>query len=306
MTMISLVAAAISTGAFLGQVQDPRIDLQLAFPIEASRPEPIATATPLATISAVAQDKAALPPATQVVPTVPLPDRPSIAYVIDPSNQQPTNQVTRSLSYSMTDTTAPRSKEDLKKVNASFRNATVRDVLDWMQKQGVSFIVEDGKLDEKKRVTLNASNVPLGDLVDSLATALGGSWSRKGEMRVFQNHASTVFSYAPTSSYRTIVPARPNLQVDKMLRDSQGALRLTVPPSTNGRSFTFGTGANEIKKLLDSLTPAQKERQKSQGFLKLSDLTSDQRKLIGGELKPGEKFDFKIIIDGKELVIKND
>lgn len=73
----------------------------------------------------------------------------------------------------------------------------------------------------------------------------------------------------------------------------------------NGSVFTINTG--NIEELLKSLTPAQKELHKKQGYLKLSDLTQKQRELLGkGSEKIEGDFTFTYNKDGEKLTIKND
>lgn len=66
---------------------------------------------------------------------------------------------------------------------------------------------------------------------------------------------------------------------------------------------SVGRNEVEVDDLLKSLTPAQKDLAKSQGYLKLSDLTPEQRKLTG---HTGDgTFDLTITRDGQTLKIKN-
>jgi hypothetical protein len=58
-----------------------------------------------------------------------------------------------------------------------------------------------------------------------------------------------------------------------------------------------------IAELLESLTPAQKEKQEKQGHLTLEDLTPAQREMLGGVPKEGN-WTFSYSIDGKRLTIK--
>lgn len=186
------------------------------------------------------------------------------------------------------------SAAEQKKVNASFSSAPAREVLAWLQKQGVSFVVADSQIDTSRKVTLNASNVPLGALVDSLATALGGHWENQNGIRVFQTGPGRL----TIPSIRYSVPAVP------------------APPKAFDRNlprvYSFGNskpviiGATDLKGLVNSLTKSQKELQAKQGYLKLSDLTPAQRKFLGGRENPTGKFELRIKIDGQEVVIKND
>lgn len=58
-----------------------------------------------------------------------------------------------------------------------------------------------------------------------------------------------------------------------------------------------------VKKFVASLTPAQKELAKKQGFLKLSDLTKAQRELLGFDENESVEMTFQI--DGEKITIKN-
>lgn len=58
-----------------------------------------------------------------------------------------------------------------------------------------------------------------------------------------------------------------------------------------------------MKKLLDSITPAQWELSKKQGYLKFSDLTPAQRKLIG-DVEASDDMTLSYSIDGKKITIK--
>ncbi|HLO99855.1 MAG TPA: hypothetical protein VK171_14770, partial [Fimbriimonas sp.] len=60
-------------------------------------------------------------------------------------------------------------------------------------------------------------------------------------------------------------------------------------------------------KLLKSLTDGQKEIMKKQGFLKISDLTKEQKEMIFTDPKAEIKGDFSFILnlDGEKLTIKN-
>lgn len=62
--------------------------------------------------------------------------------------------------------------------------------------------------------------------------------------------------------------------------------------------------SGNYKKLFESLTSAQKELMSKNGHLKVSDLTAEQIKLLGG--KPEGKFEISISMDGKKLTIKSE
>lgn len=61
--------------------------------------------------------------------------------------------------------------------------------------------------------------------------------------------------------------------------------------------------SENFKRLLKSLTPSQKELQKSRGYLLITDLTPEQRKMIGTD--PKGDFSMSFSIDGESVVIKS-
>lgn len=69
----------------------------------------------------------------------------------------------------------------------------------------------------------------------------------------------------------------------------------------DGKVFTFDHA--DIQKLIKSLTPAQKEKQKKQGYLTPADLTDAQRKMLGG-MKDGS-WSLTFVQDGQTLTIKS-
>ncbi|MBV6457496.1 MAG: hypothetical protein HONBIEJF_00608 [Fimbriimonadaceae bacterium] len=72
---------------------------------------------------------------------------------------------------------------------------------------------------------------------------------------------------------------------------------LTAP---NSKLFV---GTSDVQSLLKSLTKAQKDKAAKQGYLKPSDLTPAQRKLLG-ELPSGTNWSIVYDIDGQKITIK--
>lgn len=71
-------------------------------------------------------------------------------------------------------------------VSVSFRNATAREVLDWLKNEGVNFVVDDGQINKDGRVSLNVVNKPLQTVMDALARAWGGHWEKKNDIWIFR------------------------------------------------------------------------------------------------------------------------
>jgi hypothetical protein len=100
------------------------------------------------------------------------------------------------------------------KVTAQFRNAKASDVLEWLEKRGINFVVNDGDIKSDVRVTLSVTDAPQESVLDALASALGGHWERRNGIRVFRKGPGQVFGFATT------VPGAPS-----------APLNLAVPPT---------------------------------------------------------------------------
>jgi hypothetical protein len=73
-----------------------------------------------------------------------------------------------------------------RRVSAQFSSVKPSEVFDWLQKQGVSFVVADGSVPADAKVTLNVVDQPVDDVIDALGRALGGHWGRQNGIRVFE------------------------------------------------------------------------------------------------------------------------
>lgn len=114
-----------------------------------------------------------------------------------------------------------QSKQANDRVSVTFKNATVREVLDWLKDQGVSFVVKDEQVDKNARVSLNAVNQPLGDVMNALARSLNGHWAKSKDMWVFQPGA-TFFEMPAAGVDGTFSPG---FQGQKMTKEQEEAFR---------------------------------------------------------------------------------
>lgn len=105
-------------------------------------------------------------------------------------------------------TTPPPAQDQGSKITAQFRNAKAAEILEWMEKRGVSFIVNDGDVKPDVRVTLSVNDVPLENVLDSLASALGGHWERRDKIRVFRKGQGFTGVYGTTNGnvFRSVPP----------------------------------------------------------------------------------------------------
>lgn len=69
---------------------------------------------------------------------------------------------------------------------------TVADVVKWLTDQGVSFVISDDNLSQKK-LMINMVDQPLKDVVGAIADAMGGRWQKRGNVYAFQSAGSFPF-----------------------------------------------------------------------------------------------------------------
>ncbi len=85
----------------------------------------------------------------------------------------------------------------------------------------------------------------------------------------------------------------------------------TTPGSkffTDGKVFkthSFGLSDGlDVKKFMDSLTDDQQDKQHKRGYIRYSDLTAEQKKILGE--KPDGKFEITFKINGDQITVRND
>ncbi|HRI44769.1 MAG TPA: hypothetical protein PLL78_07185 [Fimbriimonadaceae bacterium] len=83
-----------------------------------------------------------------------------------------------------------------RRVTRSFDNAKLSEVLDWLKSQGVNFVVRPDQVDPNSRLSINAVNQPVNDVMSAIARAFGGSWTKEGELWVFRQGTSKGFAFS--------------------------------------------------------------------------------------------------------------
>jgi uncharacterized coiled-coil protein SlyX len=179
-------------------------------------------------------------------------------------------------------------------VSVQFHDTSVGDVLSWLEKQGVSFVVSDPKLKERT-ITLNIQNQPLDEVVDAIANALGGHWDRKGNIRIYKDgEGFGMYSFTMPQiktfdkNYMDGLPVPDGGQgtwnvVPPALPDGKLPQVWNVPPGQPGmqqfRIWSDDPKARELEKQLDELrkNPDQnsekiKELEKKLGELRKSEV----------------------------------
>ena len=227
--------------------------------------------------------------------------------------------------------TAPANK----RVSATMNDASMDAVLEWLRKTGVNFVIESGSPAARARLNLNINNQPLEKVMDAIASAVGGEWVKHGdvyslrsggfpappafmEMPPMGEHEMRAWSeeFAPKirehleglgpeiERFRMELPEMRELGELKELKE------LELMPEL--RDFKLHMPKLEnIEKLMETLTPRQKELLKSQGHLNTKDLTDSQKKLLeelgslGGKLRLHQGGEGPTILhpEGGEVII---
>lgn len=290
-----------------------------------------------------------------------------------------------------------------RKVSVSFSHASAGEVFEWLSKNGADFIAADSEIPKDVSITMSVQDQPIGEVVDALASAMGGHWERRGGIRVFRKgegfgvwnpqglaevrafgqgggkvrafEAPRVRAFGDTKApfmvpdvkvftspewkenfkdmpevrietqkaleeamkargesmkdfEKSMADARKELEKaqrehPEAFREGQNWGTFVVPgkgeafiyrngkPAPGfGRARTFaptiGFGSDrDVTRLLESLSPDQKELNRRQGYLRVRDLTSAQRRMIG--VKENSKgWMIKISRNGEDLTIKSD
>lgn len=242
------------------------------------------------------------------------------------------------------------SVQNEKRISVRFNDASLKDVLNHLQKQKIDFAVDSDQFKDR-RLTLNLTDVPLSTALAAIAGALDAHWEAIGAVRVlkkgpglgfrpdvgglFQDGKFRTFMlpdvskryWKPENLSEKDFAIRANEKAIKALERAQKdfetqkfefkklddevvkkalekaqALHDKELRSTFEKAYTMG--CQDINALLKSITPTQKELAKKQGYLKLSDLTVEQRKLAG--VKGDGKIEITITRDNETLKIKGE
>ncbi len=187
------------------------------------------------------------------------------------------------------------------KLTLVFSNVQVTEVLERLKTQGVNFVVGQGELEANRTITLNLIDQPREVAMDLLAEALGGRWERRGE----------VYLYRKGTGDRPPMHGAPIMEKAAVKRD--GGKTKPQPKSSGpgserilvSYSLTSPIGSR-ARAFLDSLTQAQIQKHGSRGYLLASELTMDQRKLIGGMDALRGRLDVRLGVDKESVTIKSD
>lgn len=206
-----------------------------------------------------------------------------------------------------------------KRVSVSFDNATTSDVINWLTKQGVSFMTSNAELPSSERITLNIVDQPLEDVVNAVASALGGHWESRGKILVFHRGVVAWDSARMPEGFKGLLDGKEFKalpkgstglmsqkdweQFNKQLKDrmGKGGNFYMTPDKSELRTFGQGFDAKDFQKLTEEqrkeMEKAMKDAQRSMeearksGAFERSKLTEKQmdeiRKSIDAAHKSG-------------------
>lgn len=280
-----------------------------------------------------------------------------------------------------------------KRVSVNFSQAAAKDVLDWLTKNGSSFVVADQDLPKDLSLTLSIQDEPIEDVMDAVADALGGHWESRGGVRVFHKGQGFMRGFGPEAvrawagpDMKEFKAAMPNMKEFRIPRgempkmkefrvplskefmpdfkefavpnmeelkdmpkvrieirkemeqarkemerartemekarkehpeafadgahdflfvnpDAKGSYRIERKHALPSRTIRVG-GNQDISKLFGSLSNEQRELNRRQGYLKLSDLRPEQLKMLGLDAN-AKDVTITIVRNGDKLTIKS-
>jgi hypothetical protein len=220
------------------------------------------------------------------------------------------------------------------KVTASMTNASMDEVLNWLRRTGVNFVIDKNTAPKDVRLNLNIVDKPLRDAMDAIASAIGGSWQKHGEIySLRQGMAFGLPSPFPGEGFAVTPP--PNMdelrsfkseiapQIEEGLKnfkyeidpkrleelnglefelpDFEGFVMPPMPEGVEGLKLRM-LDQGQIKELITSLTSKQKDTMKSRGHLTMDDLTAKQREIV--ESMGGIQGTIRLKTDEGEVTLK--
>jgi len=89
-------------------------------------------------------------------------------------------------------------------ISVTLTNAKTDDIVKWLGKNGFNVVVPNSEIDSKRRISLSLKNVAREEVLDVIASALGGRWETKGSTKIFKKGSFGL--YAPVSASIAGVP----------------------------------------------------------------------------------------------------
>jgi hypothetical protein len=188
-----------------------------------------------------------------------------------------------------------------KRVTASLTNASMDEVLQWLRKTGVNFVIERTDASAKTKLNINIVDKPLKDVMDAIASAVGGKWQKHGDVYTLNSRSMMWAPDMPDGMGGMHFEMPPDFhehmaEIAPKIREHLGELEFEMGPELRGELLELAPRIREMmpeggmhlrmltdeqrSELFNSLTPKQKDLIKSRGHLVPEDLTSKQKELL--------------------------
>lgn len=146
-----------------------------------------------------------------------------------------------------------------RKVTGSFRDATLGEVLKWLTVEGLSFVADSSTLaGTDMRLTANILDRPLKDVLDAIAEAFGGKWTRHGNVYSFSRSKTHFFeggSFDKNLDMKEL-PADIELHLKKLGEEMKGKgfIEFSIPDIAEMKGFELDPqDLEELKALREHL-----------------------------------------------------
>jgi hypothetical protein len=192
------------------------------------------------------------------------------------------------------------------RVSVSFKNASMREVLDWLKNQGVSFVVKDEQIDKDARVSINLVNRPVEDFMRALATAWEGHWTQEKDIWVFHegrdpNAAQELFGKLDQTTPLTRIEGAPFMN-PSWVEGAKGFGQLTPGKMTKEQQEEFKKvfekmndprGWEEFQKKWEQSGKDYEKTWKNKEFQLDPKMMEEMQRKAFEMAKTGEKFQFE-------------
>lgn len=174
-----------------------------------------------------------------------------------------------------------------KKVSVNI-DGTVAEAAKWLTSQGISFVISDANLSQKK-IMINMVDQPLRDAVQAIGDALGGTWSKRGNVYVFQGGHQMFFD----------MKEMPKVDVEGFRWDPKDMKNLELfIPKLDGKAFTFVApggqhklSESEKKQIEKSMKQAREEMKRAREEMKKVFESKEWKDAKGHKLSDKEKLE---------------
>ncbi len=169
-----------------------------------------------------------------------------------------------------------------KRVTKSLDSVTLKEALSALAEQGLSFVVIENDKAQNVRITIHVVDQPLRDVMDAIASAYGGHWSRKGSVYILSDGRNSEAQFAPFEwrGFDRNALGQHELPKDLMKKDS-GAAALVLPKELmKDDEMKLQILNPEIQKKIESAT---------QEAMKARDMNPEMQKKIESAMQEAMK-----------------